>query len=515
MFAASTMASTSAPEFLAQVHRVHPSAKRALIVPRGGQAAPSLRVPIPLVLDRRAGDPVLRAMAHGMMDAYLSAPGAGRDEGFHRAVSELLEEWSQQAEPALPAVRIVAQPQSARAHELRELLARQNVPYVFHARDSAEGQSLLRQAHQETSALPVLVMYSGEVLVDPSNERVAAAFGMASLPASTLDVAIVGAGPAGLSAAVYMASEGMSTLVLDREAIGGQAGSSSLIRNFLGFPRGISGASLATRAFEQAWSFGTTLSILEPVTEIQVGAQSFKLRLAGGRECRARSVLIATGVSYRRLDAPGLDRFLGTGVFYGATSSEGSAFAGDHVYVAGGANSAGQAAINMARDAKQVTIVVRGDSLTTRMSQYLIEQIEATDNIDVRTNTKIGGAEGTGQLESLILQDSKTGTSETVPAAVLVVLIGAEPYTDWLPSSICRDKHGFVLTGSELTDGENPVADWTLSRSPLSMETSIPGVFAAGDVRSGSVKRVASAVGEGSIAATQLTRYLQRPGQMS
>jgi thioredoxin reductase (NADPH) len=514
-FAASTMASASAPEFLAQVHRVHPSAKRALIVPRGGQVAPSLRVPIPLVLDRRAADPVLRAMAHGMIDAYLPAPGAGRDEGFHRAVSELLEEWSQQADPAVPALRIIAQPQSTRAYELRDVLARQSVPYVFHTRDSAEGQSWLRQAGQETSALPVVVMYTGEVLVDPSIDRLAAAFGMASLPAETLDVAIVGAGPAGLSAAVYTASEGMSTLVLDREAIGGQAGSSSLIRNYLGFPRGISGASLASRAFEQAFSFGTTPSILGPVTELQVGAQNFKLRLASGGECRARSVLVATGVSYRRLNAPGLDRLLGSGVFYGATTSEASAFAEDHVYVAGGANSAGQAAINLARYAQQVTIVVRGDSLAARMSQYLIDEIGATDNIDVRTNTEIGGAEGTGQLEALILQDTTTGTAETVPAAVLVVLIGAEPYTDWLPSSIRRDEHGFVVTGSELTDGRTPGANWTQPRPPLPMETSIPGVFAAGDVRSGSVKRVASAVGEGSIAATELTRYLQRPGQMS
>jgi thioredoxin reductase (NADPH) len=510
---ASTMPSASATELLTQLHSMHPSAKRVLIVPRGGEAAPSLRVPVPLVQDRAEADPVLRAIAHGMIDAYLPTPGAGRDEGFHRAVSELLEEWAQEATPALPAVRIVAQPGSARAHELRDLMARNGVPYVFHTAESAEGRSWLQQVGTGASTLPVLVMYTGEVLVDPSNERLADAFGLASLPATTVDVAIVGAGPAGLSAAVYTASEGMSTLVLEREAMGGQAGSSSLIRNYLGFPRGISGASLATRAFEQAWSFGAIPSLLGPVTGLQVvGTEGFKLRLMGGRECDARSVLIATGVSYRRLDAPGLDSLLGAGVFYGATASESSAFAGDHVFIAGGANSAGQAAINLARYAQQVTIVVRGDSLAARMSQYLIDVIDATDNIDVRTHTKIGGAVGTGQLEALTLNDTKTETGETVPASALVVLIGAEPHTDWLPPSIYRDEHGFVITGNDLIDGGTPGANRTLSRSPLSLETSMPGVFAAGDVRHSSVKRVASAVGEGSIAATQVTQYLQKQG---
>jgi thioredoxin reductase (NADPH) len=232
----------------------------------------------------------------------------------------------------------------------------------------------------------------------------------------------------------------------------------------------------------------------------------------GGRECHARTVLVATGVSYRRLDAPGLDSLLGAGVFYGATASESSAFADEHVFIAGGANSAGQAAINLARYARQVTIVVRGDSLAARMSQYLIDVIEATDNVDVRTNTEIGGAVGTGQLEALILNDTKTETSETVPASALVVLIGAEPHTEWLPPSIYRDEHGFLITGSDLIDDETSRVNWTLSRSPLSLETSTPGVFAAGDVRHSSVKRVASAVGEGSIAATQMNQYLQKQG---
>jgi len=335
------------------------------------------------------------------------------------------------------------------------------------------------------------------------------------VPAGTVDVAIVGAGPAGLSAAVYAASEGLSTLLLEREAIGGQVGSSSLIRNYLGFPRGISGAGLATRAFEQAWSFGAIPSMAGPVTALQPAADGFTLHLANGQVSHARSVLITTGVSYRRFDAPGLDSLLGPGVFYGATASESSAFAGEHVYIAGGANSAGQTAVNLARYAQQVTIVVRGDSLAARMLQYLIGEITATANIDVRTSTQIAAAEGTGKLDALTLTDAKTEAAETVPASALVVLIGAVPHTGWLPAHIGRDQHGFNVTGNDLPDGGNPAATRTLTRPPLPLETSMPGVFAAGDVRHGSVKRLASAVDEGSIAATQMYQYLQEQARSS
>ena len=506
VLAAAAIAEPPAADFLAEARSVQPAAKRVLVIPRGGPAAPSLRVPVPLVADRQAATPVLRAIAHGMIDSYLPAPGAGRDEGFHRAVSELLEEWAHDAAPVLPAVRIIAEQQSARAHELRDALARSSIPYAFHAAESADGRSWLARAGQDGSALPVLLTYTGEVLVDPPNDRVAAVFGLASLPAATVDVAIIGAGPAGLSAAVYAASEGLSTLLLEREAIGGQAGSSSLIRNYLGFPRGISGASLATRAFEQAWSFGAIPSMAGPVTALQPTPGGFTLHLAGVRVSHARSVLITTGVSYRKLDAPGLDALLGAGVFYGATTSEHNAFAGEPVFIAGGANSAGQAAVNLARYAHQVTIVIRGESLAARMSQYLIDEITATANIKVRTSTQIAAAEGAGKLEALTLTDTRTGSTQTVPAAALVILIGAVPHTDWLPPAIARDEHGFILTGSDLPTSANPAPGWT---QPRPLETSMPGVFAAGDVRHGSVKRVASAVGEGSIATTQLTQYLQ------
>jgi thioredoxin reductase (NADPH) len=512
VMASSTMTATDPAEFLAQVRTIQPAAKRVLIVPRGGPGAPSLRVPVPLVQDRRAAMPVLRAIAHGMIDTYLPAPGGGRDEDFHRAVSELLEEWAHDTAPVRPAARIVAPQRSARAYELRDLLARNGVPYAFRAAESQDGRSWLTEAGQDGSNLPILLMYTGEVLADPSNEQVAAVFGLASLPAGPVDVAIVGAGPAGLSAAVYTASEGLSTLLLEREAIGGQAGSSSLIRNFLGFPRGISGASLATRAFEQAWSFGAIPSMTGPVTGLETTADGFRLHIGGG-VTSARTVLISTGVSYRKLEAPGLDALLGAGVYYGATPSEGDAFADEHVFIAGGANSAGQAAVNLARYARQVTIVVRGSSLAARMSQYLIDEIGATANIDVRTSTQITAAQGTTRLEALTVTDTRCRTTQTVAASVLLVFIGAEPRTDWFPGQIARDEHGFVVTGSDLRADQDAAATWSLPRPPRALETSIPGVFAAGDIRHGSVKRVASAVGEGSIAATQMNQHLEEQGR--
>jgi thioredoxin reductase (NADPH) len=509
VMAAATTAPESAAELLAEARTIHPAAKRVLVVPRGGQAAPSMGVPVPLVVDRQAAMPVLRAIAHGMIDSYLPAPGAGRDEGFHRGLSELLEEWAQQTVPALPAVRIIDQQPSARAHRMRDLLTRSGVPYVFHDVASADGQAWLRQAGQDGSRLPVLVTYNGQVLVDPSMDQVTAVFGLAGLPEGTVDAAVAGAGPAGLSAAVYTASEGLSTLLLEPEAIGGQAGSSSLIRNYLGFPSGISGAGLATRAFEQAWSFGAMPSMAGPVTGLERADSGFTLRLADGRVSHAATVLIATGVSYRRLAAPGVDRLLGAGVFYGATGSEASAFSGEHVFIVGGANSAGQAAVNLARYAQQVTLVVRGNSLAARMSHYLIDEITATPNIDVRISTQIAAAAGNGKLHALTLTDSDSGRTQTVPASAMIVLIGAVPHTSWLPPEILRDEHGFILTGNDLPQQGTADSRWALERAPLSLETSVPGVFAAGDVRHGSVKRVASAVGEGSIAATKMYQYLE------
>jgi thioredoxin reductase (NADPH) len=310
-------------------------------------------------------------------------------------------------------------------------------------------------------------------------------------------VAIVGAGPAGLSAAVYTASEGLATLLFEQEAIGGQAGSSSLIRNYLGFPRGTSGRGLATRAFAQVWSFGADTVITWPVTGLRPTDSGYMLSFADDSEVGSRSVVIATGVSYRRLDAPGLAPLTGTGVYYGAAGSEARAMAGRRVFIAGGANSAGRAAVNLARHARHVTLVVRRDSLAATMSQYLIDEINGTANIDIRANTEVAGADGDEQLAALLLRDNRTGNTA---------------HTDWLPAGIQRDKHGFLLTGSDLRR-DSPLDGWPLQRPPLPLETSMPGVFAAGDVRQRSVKRVGSAVGEGSIAATQVSQYLQEHSQ--
>jgi thioredoxin reductase (NADPH) len=325
-----------------------------------------------------------------------------------------------------------------------------------------------------------------------------------------VDVAIVGAGPAGLSAAIYTSSEGLSTVLLEREAVGGQAGSSSLIRNYLGFPRGTTGRGLASRAFAQVWSFGAPPVVTWPVTGLRSGDHGHVLSLADGSEVHCRSVVIAAGVSYRRLDAPGLTPLIGAGVYYGAAASEARAMAGRRVFIAGGANSAGQAAVNLARYADQVTLLVRRVSVTTTMSRYLIDEIEASANIDIRHSTEVVGAEGEGQLEALSLRNKATGFTETVPAAALFVMVGADPRTDWLPDSVQRDERGFLLTGSDLRL-DDPVSPWSLKRAPLPLETSLPGVFAAGDVRLRSVKRVATAVGEGSIAATHVTQYLAEP----
>jgi thioredoxin reductase (NADPH) len=357
--------------------------------------------------------------------------------------------------------------------------------------------------------LPAVFVLDAPPLANPSNADIADAFGVNTAALGhTFDVIIVGAGPAGLGAAVHAASEGLDTLVVEREAFGGQAGSSSLIRNFLGFPAGISGAALATRAYEQAWLFGATFHFMRGATRLWAGARELDMVLTDGTELSSRAVVIATGMTYRRLGIPSLEALRGIGVFYGAAVSEAQAVEGKHVFVAGGGNSAGQAALHLADYAAHVTILVRGESLATGMSDYLIKEIEAAGNIDVWFGTELCGGEGQGRLETLIVGDRSTGEERRTAAAALFVLIGAEPHTDWLPPDIERDDWGYILTGPDLSrDGKSP-RSWPVQRQPMLLETSIPGVFAAGDVRARSVKRVASAVGEGAIAVQLLHTYL-------
>ena len=480
-------------ELLRSIHALFPTAKRAVLGAWG---------------DRSMREPLIQATALGQIDAHFFKPVEAPDERFHRPVTELLEEWSRALSPGFVAVRIVGDPSMPRGHELRDLLGRYGVPFESYTLESEEGMAAMAQCGADGSRLPLVVVHTGEVLVDPSNERIARAFGVTEPPQGTMDVAVVGAGPAGLAAAVYAASEGLGTVMLDREAVGGQAGTSSLIRNYLGFPRGVSGAELATRAFEQAWMFGARPYLLRAASALTPCRDGYELDVEDAPPLVARSVVIATGVSYRRLGIPSLESLLGAGVFYGAAVSEAQAMTGREVYVAGGGNSAGQAAVHLAKYAANVTVLVRSHSLATSMSEYLIREIGASPNVDVAFGTDVLGGEGRGRLEALTLRDVSTGAVRTVPAQALFVLIGGEPRTGWLPDEVVRDPWGFVVTGADLlTDGRPPRA-WPLERLPMLLETSLPGVFAAGDVRHRSVKRVASAVGDGAVAIQLVHLYL-------
>lgn len=480
-------------ELLASVRSLHPLAKRGLLVFRG---------------DWSVREPLVRAIALGQIDGFLPKPARSPDEQFHRLVTEYLDEWHRAQAPPFVAVRLVGEQWHARCAELRDLLGRNAISFEFCPVASPAGQEVLERAGLDAARLPVIELFTGEVLVDPTNERLADAFGVTEPPQGTVDLAIVGAGPAGLAAAVSAASEGLSTVLLDREGIGGQAGTSSLIRNYLGFPRGVGGAELAARAFEQAWLFGTRPYLVRPAEGLRRESDGFTVAVSGGPGVTARSVVIATGVSYRRLGIASLEALVGAGVYYGAAVSEAQALAGEHVCVVGGGNSAGQAAVHLAKYASQVTMLVRSASLAASMSSYLIGEIEADPRIDIRYEAELTGGRGEGQLEAVTVVDRAAGVEEELPVAALFVLIGAEPRTGWLPAEIERDDWGFVITGAGLVGAGRLPPSWPLRRPPMPHETSVPGIFAVGDVRAGSVKRVASAVGEGSVAISFVHRFL-------
>lgn len=478
-------------ELLTTACGLHPHAKRLLLVSWGDWSVDA------------TARPLRHAIGLGHIDYYLLKPWLPSDELFHRTITEFLHEWVGSDASVPKELTLVAAGDSERGAELRSLLSRNRVPFVFLDSASAEGRSLLHESLLDDAGVPVVVKRNGLVLVDPSNAELAEAYGVVTTVRGgrEFDVAVVGAGPSGLAAAVYASSEGLRTIVIERESIGGQAGSSSKIRNYLGFQRGISGADLAQRAYQQAWVFGTTFLLMREARGLARDEERLCLQSTAGKDLSVGAVVLAMGVTYKRLDIPALERLTGSGVFYGASAAEAERFSDGRVFVIGGGNSAGQAAVHLSRYAKSVTILVRGKSLAASMSNYLIEEIAGNGKIDVRYETQVVDGSGATRLETLTLRDG-TGTIETLPADGLFVLIGARPRTDWLPPEVTRDQFGFVVTGSSSSG-------WPLERPPFMFESTMPGVFAVGDVRSGSVKRVASAVGEGSVAIQQVHQYLE------
>jgi len=445
------------------------------------------------------------------LDHYLLKPWDPPEEKLYPVIDALLDAWLISDHRPVPETKVVGHRWSARCSEVREFLARNQVPYRWYNSDEPEAQRLLEAAHADGLSLPVVITPDGDPLVEPSDAELAARVGLATTPSKDFyDLIVIGGGPAGLGAAVYGASEGLRTVLVERTATGGQAGQSSRIENYLGFPDGVSGAQLTDRARRQAMKFGAEVLTTRDVTGLDVCGSARRVTFADGTSIDAHTVILATGVSYRQLQAPGLADLTGRGVYYGSALTEVSACLGQDVYVVGGANSAGQAAVFLARHAKSVTLLVRGSSLEKSMSYYLIKQIEDVPNISVRTCTEVIEANGDDHLESLTLRNTATGGTETVEAQLLFLFIGAAPLTDWLDGVVVRDSAGFVVSGPDLSvAGERP-RGWELDRMPYHLETSVPGVFVAGDARAESAKRVASAVGEGALAVMLVHRYLEK-----
>jgi len=506
-------------EFLEQASSIHPEARRVLLTAYADT------------------DAAITAINEVQLDHYLLKPWDPPEEKLYPVLTDLLEDWRLVHQPGFDGVRVVGHQWTPDSHRIKDFLARNNVPYLWMDVDSnGEARELLDMAVHSESALPLLFFTDGTTLANPSNRAIADRIGIQTIADQPLyDLLVVGAGPAGLAAAVYGASEGLSTLVVEQEAPGGQAGMSSRIENYLGFPSGISGGELARRAVTQARRFGVEILTTRRVVGLDVNGPTSVITLEDGTTLNGRAVLIATGVSYRQLEADGISALTGAGVYYGAALGEGESVRDQEVYMVGGANSAGQAAMYFARFANTVTMLVRGRSLARSMSQYLIDQIQGTTNIRVWTESEVQQAIGTDRLTHLLVRRDGGRRLETVEAAALFIFIGAEPRTEWLGDVVARDEHGFVLSGADAivpspttADGSAPQrratvaarrpsgrVSWRISKSTLALrapsmlETSVPGVFVAGDVRAGSVKRVASAVGEGSMAVMHVHQYLR------
>jgi thioredoxin reductase (NADPH) len=483
--------------FLQEAQQLYPEAKRALLTAYADTNA------------------AISAINQASINYFFLKPWDPPEDHLYPQLDDLLDDWRAAYRPAFEGIRVLGTRWSPRCYELRDFLARNHVPYQWIdaevAANDPEIKQLLEALGPETARLPVVLFPDGTKLLEGAPADVAQKVGLRTrAQTSFYDLAIVGGGPAGLAAAVYGASEGLHTVIIEREAPGGQAGMSSRIENYLGFPSGLSGGDLARRAVAQALRFGVEILAPQEVMSVRTEGSYRILKLADGSEVSCHALMIASGVQWRRLEAPGIDRLQGAGVYYGGGATEALSCKGEIVYVVGGANSAGQAAMNFARYAERVVILVRGESLAATMSQYLIDQIKATPNIQLWTHASVAEVHGGTHLEEISVMCSDTNKIERVPASSMFIFIGALPRTDWLGDLVERDDRGFILTGPDLLwDGARP-GGWTLERDPFLLETNVPGVFAVGDVRHGSVKRVASGVGEGSVAVQFIHQYLSK-----
>lgn len=480
-------------EFLAEAMKLYPEARRVLLTAYADTEA------------------AIMSINDIGLDYYLMKPWDPPEQNLYPVLDDLLQEWSSTVNLPYQGIRVAGTLWSPHSHDVKDFLSRNGIPYQWlDIESNREAQALVEAAQESERGLPVVFMPDGKVMVSPSTIELAQEIGMRTeASAPYYDLIIIGGGPAGLGAAVYGGSEGLKTLMIDKSATGGQAGTSSRIENYLGFPKGLSGAELARRATAQAERFGVEMLIPQEVVAVRVDEPFKFVTLADGTEIGCKGLVVATGVDVRRLGVPGIEKLEGAGVYYGAAMTEAANYAGQHVFIVGGANSAGQGAMFFSRHASQVTMLVRGPSLTLSMSQYLIDQIEGTDNIDVRVNTQVMEVKGDDRLCSVVLYNSERDETTEEDAAALFVFIGATAYTDMLEGVVERNEKGFLRTGSDLMVGDTIGGGWKLKRQPFMLETNVPGIFAVGDVRDGSVKRVASAVGEGAIAVSMIHQYLK------
>jgi thioredoxin reductase (NADPH) len=486
------MPQMSGVEFLEQALSMFPDAKRALLTAYADT------------------DAAIRAINTTKIDYYLMKPWDPPQERLYPVLNDLLDDWQATFHPPFEGIRVIGNRWSPQSHQAKDFLARNQIPYQWMDIElSPEAQQLVEYADCDKLHLPLVLFPDGFSLMQPSNVQIAEKIGLQTQAEKPFyDLIIIGGGPGGLAAAVYGASEGLRTVMIEREAPGGQAGTSSRIENYLGFPVGLSGGDLTRRAVTQARRFGVEILTPQEVTGIRVEDPYRFVQLSSGSEISCHAIILALGVAWRRLNVPGLEKLTGAGVYYGAAQTEAMSCQGEEVYIIGGANSAGQAAMYFSKYAAHVTMLVRGDSLTKSMSQYLIDQIGETPNITVQTHSSVIEAKGETSLEALTIVNALTGETQTVPATSLFIFIGAQPRTDWLDGVVEKGDRGFILTGPDLQlNGRRPKG-WTLEREPYLLETNIPGVFAVGDVRQGSVKRVASSVGEGSICVQFVHQYL-------